>query len=114
MNMDNRFQRTGLLLGDEAFARLQNSHVAVFGLGGVGSYAAEGIARAGVGRMTILDFDRVNPTNINRQNIAFSDTVGRDKVEVMRERIAQINPECVVKGHNEFFSAENRDRKSVV
>lgn len=110
MTMDNRFQRTGLLLGDEAFARLQNSHVAVFGLGGVGSYAAESLARAGIGRMTIFDFDRVNPTNINRQNIAFSNTIGRDKVEVMRERIAQINPECVVSGHNEFFSAENSGR----
>jgi tRNA A37 threonylcarbamoyladenosine dehydratase len=108
--MDNRFHRTRLLLGDQAHEVLSKSHVAVFGLGGVGSYAAEGLARAGIGRLTIIDFDQVNPTNINRQNIALSNTVGRSKVSVMAERIAQINPECQVTAIDEFYSEENSER----
>lgn len=105
--MDNRFHRTELLLGNEALKTVKDAHVAVFGLGGVGSYAAEALARAGVGRLTIIDFDQVNPTNINRQNIALTTTIGRPKVEVMAERIALINPECQVTRIHEFFSDEN-------
>ena len=108
--MDNRFHRTILLLGEQAHQKLKQSHVAVFGLGGVGSYAAEALARAGVGRLTIIDFDQVNTTNINRQNIALSATVGRAKVEVMTERLAGINPECEVTALHEFFSEENSEQ----
>lgn len=110
INMDNRFHRTLLLLGEEGAGRLQAAHVAVFGLGGVGSYACESLARAGVGRITIVDFDKVGVTNINRQNLAFSDTVGRPKVEVMAERIALINPDCQVTALSEFFCEENSDQ----
>ncbi len=105
--MDNRFHRTDLLLGEEANNKLVRSHVAVFGLGGVGSYTAEALARAGIGELTIVDFDQVNTTNINRQNIALTSTVGRLKVEVMAERIVEINPECRVHAVQAFFSEEN-------
>ncbi|HNX75836.1 MAG TPA: tRNA threonylcarbamoyladenosine dehydratase [Candidatus Rifleibacterium sp.] len=108
--MDNRFHRTILLLGEQAYQKLKQSHVAVFGLGGVGSFAAEALARAGVGRLTIVDFDRVNTTNINRQNIALSSTVGRAKVEVMTERLAGINPECEVTALQEFYSEDNSEQ----
>lgn len=108
--MDNRFHRTGLLLGEAAMTKLRESHVAVFGLGGVGSYACESLARAGVGRLTLIDFDKVGVTNINRQNIATSETVGRQKVEVMAERIALINPECQLVMLSEFFCEDNSDR----
>jgi tRNA A37 threonylcarbamoyladenosine dehydratase len=109
-NMDNRFHRTVLLLGDEGTERLRAAHVAVFGLGGVGSYVCESLARAGVGRMTIIDFDKVGVTNINRQNIAFSDTVGQAKVEVMADHVARINPDCQIISLPEFFCEENSDR----
>lgn len=110
VKMDNRFHRTSLLLGEEAQAKLQKAHVAVFGLGGVGSFAAESLVRTGVGQVTIVDFDQVNPTNINRQNIALTGTVGRPKTEVMAERIAQINDECKVVALQEFFSEDNSAR----
>ena len=108
--MDNRFHRTELLIGEQAHKKLQQSHIAVFGLGGVGSYAAEGLARAGVGRLTIIDFDQVNTTNINRQNIALTGTVGRPKTEVMAERIAMINSECQVTALQEFYSEDNSEQ----
>ena len=107
--MDNRFQRTRLLLGDDGFAKLQKAHVAVFGLGGVGSYAAESLARSGVGEMTIVDFDTVNPTNINRQNIALESTVGLPKSQAMADRIKQINPECKLNVINKFYEEANSD-----
>jgi tRNA A37 threonylcarbamoyladenosine dehydratase len=106
---DKRFQRTGLLLGNEGLELLQNSHVAIFGLGGVGSYAAESLARSSVGKLTIIDFDKVGITNINRQNIALSDTVGLEKTGVMSERIALINPECTVDARQVFFCEENSE-----
>lgn len=108
--MDNRFHRTELLLGNKGLEALRQSHVAVFGLGGVGSFAAESLVRAGVGRITVVDFDQVNPTNINRQNIALVNTIGRAKTEVMAERIAQINDECQVTPLHEFFSEDNSDK----
>lgn len=107
--MSKRFHRTRLLLGDDGHSLLQNAHVAVFGLGGVGSYAAEGLARAGVGRLTIVDFDVVGETNLNRQNIALENTIGLPKTRVMAERIALINPECIVEEHQTFFCEENSD-----
>ncbi len=108
--MDNRFHRTELLLGDYGSKLLSQAHVAVFGLGGVGSYTCESLARAGVGQLTLIDFDKVGVTNINRQNIAFSDTVGRLKVDVMVEHIALINPDCQVTALPEFFCEDNSER----
>lgn len=108
--MDNRFHRTELLLKEHGSRLLNKAHVAIFGLGGVGSYTCESLARAGVGRLTIIDFDQVGVTNINRQNIAFSNTVGRQKVDVMAEHIALINPDCQVTTLSEFFCEDNSDR----
>ena len=90
--MDNWLERTGLLLGEEKLGLLRRAHVLVVGLGGVGAYAAEMIARAGVGRMTVADADTVNVTNINRQLVALHSTVGRQKAEVLAERLRDINP----------------------
>ena len=86
-------QRTGLLLGEEKMERLRNAHVLVVGLGGVGAYAAEMLCRAGVGRMTIVDADTVQPTNINRQLPALHSTLGKPKAEVLAERFRDINPD---------------------
>lgn len=90
--MDNWLERTELFFGREKLEKLQKAHVLVVGLGGVGAYAAEMIARAGVGRMTIADADTVSATNINRQLVALHSTVGRPKAEVMAERLRDINP----------------------
>ena len=90
--MENWLERTLLLLGEEKLNRLRQAHVLVVGLGGVGAYAAEMIARAGVGRMTLADADVVNETNINRQLVALHSTVGRQKAEVLAERLRDINP----------------------
>ena len=90
--MDNWLERTELLLGKEKLDLLRQAHVLVVGLGGVGAYAAEMIARAGVGRMTIADADTVAPNNINRQLVALHSTVGRQKAEVLADRLRDINP----------------------
>ncbi|MHC1785714.1 MAG: ThiF family adenylyltransferase [Christensenellales bacterium] len=90
--MNEQFSRSALLLGEAALERLKGSHVAVFGLGGVGGYAAEGLARAGIGHLTLIDGDRVTLSNLNRQIIALHDNVGRCKAELMRERVLAINP----------------------
>ena len=105
--MLHAFSRTELLLGSEAMQRLGQATVAVFGIGGVGSYAVEALARSGIGRIAIFDDDSVCLTNINRQLIAVRSTVGRKKVEVMRERILDINPKCVVEANECFYTAEN-------
>ena len=89
-----RFTRTKLLLGDPAFSRLSSGHVAVIGLGAVGGYVTEGLARAGVGRLTLVDFDTVQPSNINRQLLALDSTLGMPKVQAAKERIRRINPTC--------------------
>ncbi|MDI6869986.1 MAG: tRNA threonylcarbamoyladenosine dehydratase [Bacillota bacterium] len=104
---DRRFSRTELLIGPEGVARLQAAKVAVFGLGGVGSYAVEALARAGVGRLVLVDFDDICLTNINRQLHALSDTIGQPKVEVMAERVQRINPQAAVEARREFYSAAN-------
>lgn len=88
--------RTGMLLGHEAIERLARSKVAVFGLGGVGSFAAEALARAGIGHFLLVDSDRVMPSNLNRQLIALHSTIDHLKVDVMRERILDINPSAIV------------------
>jgi tRNA threonylcarbamoyladenosine dehydratase len=108
--MKDQFNRTELLFGVEAVQRLHESRVAVIGLGGVGGYACEGLARSGIGRFLIIDFDTVGPTNLNRQIIALHSTVGKPKVEVMRERILDINPEAQVDVFEGFCAIENREQ----
>lgn len=105
--MENQWIRTELLLGEEAVERLKNSRVAVFGVGGVGGYVAEALARTGVGTFDLIDKDTVSVSNINRQIIATHSTVGRVKVEAMKERILEINPEAEVHIHKCFFLPEN-------
>lgn len=105
--MLNEFSRTELLLGKEGMERLQNSAVILFGIGGVGSYAAEALARCGIGRIDLVDDDCVCLTNINRQLLATHRTVGQKKVEVMKARILDINPNCSVGVHACFYTAEN-------
>ena len=107
--MLNEFSRAQLLLGKEAMHTLASARVAVFGIGGVGSFAAEALARAGIGSIDVFDDDKVCLTNINRQLIALHSTIGRQKVEVMRERILDINPRCIVTAHACFYSAETAD-----
>ena len=107
--MREQFERTGLLLGEEAIDRLQNARVAVFGVGGVGGHVCEALVRSGVGEIDIVDNDTVSVSNINRQIIASHSTVGRLKVEVMRERLLDINPDVVVNMHACFFLPENAD-----
>ena len=106
--MLNQFSRTELLFGSEAITRLQNAHVAVFGIGGVGGYTVEALARSGVGSFDLIDNDTVALTNLNRQIIATLDTVGQPKVEVMAKRIASINPDAKVNCRQCFFLPENQ------
>ncbi len=103
---DGRFARIELMLGKEACERLRNSFVTVVGLGAVGSYAVEGLARAGIGRLRVVDFDKIVLSNINRQLYALTSTVGRLKCEVARERILDINPDCIVETVDGFMDGE--------
>lgn len=105
--MSEQFSRTEALLGADAIEKLKNARVAVFGIGGVGSYVVEALARAGVGALDLIDSDTVAESNINRQLIALHSTVGRDKVEVAKERIADINPDCKVRTYKTFYLPEN-------
>lgn len=104
------FARTKLLLLDEGMEKLRNARVAVFGIGGVGGYVAEALARSGVGALDLIDHDTVDVTNINRQIIALYSTVGRLKTEVMQERIQDINPSCLVRTHDCFFLPETEEK----
>ena len=106
---DARFGRTELLVGAEGLRRLAEAHVAIFGLGGVGSYAVEAIARAGVGHIRLVDFDTLEPSNLNRQLFALESTLGRPKVDVARERIADIHSKARVEAIRAFADAENLD-----
>lgn len=108
--MANRYERTELLLGKEALAKLRRAHVAVFGVGGVGGYAVEALARAGIGHFTLIDNDTVSESNINRQIIALSSTVGRYKVDVFAARIADIDPDTVVHLSKSFVLPDNIDQ----
>ena len=101
--MLHEFSRTELLIGTEALKKLKNSKVAVFGIGGVGSYAVEGLVRSGVGKFVLIDDDCICLTNINRQLHATRKTVGRPKVEVMKERILEINPNAEVEVYQKFY-----------
>ena len=108
--MLNQFSRTQLLYGKEAMEKLASSRVAVFGIGGVGGYVVEALVRSGVGTLDIIDDDKVCLTNINRQIIATTKTVGRYKVDVAEERIHDINPKCVVNSYKTFFLPETKDQ----
>lgn len=103
------FQREELLIGKENLKKLQQKHVAVFGLGGVGSYVVEGLVRAGIGKFTLIDFDKVDVSNINRQIIATTKTVSRYKVDVEEERIKEINPDAKVITYKEFVGNQNEN-----
>ena len=97
--MPNQFSREELLIGKEAVEKLKNSKVAVFGIGGVGSFVVEGLARAGVGHIVIVDYDKVDESNINRQIEALHSTIGKYKIDVMKERILDINPKAIVEAY---------------
>ena len=105
--MKEEFERTALMFGEAAQDRLCRSHVAVFGLGGVGGYAVEALARSGVGQLTLIDGDRVTRSNINRQLIATGKTVGKFKADSFLERIAEINPDCRAVAVNSFITPES-------
>ena len=108
--MKEQFSRSRMLLGEEAMDRLAASRVAVFGVGGVGGFAVEALARSGVGTIDIIDNDTVVLSNLNRQIIATMDAVGRDKVDVMKERILSINPDVTVNAYKCFYLPETADQ----
>lgn len=110
--MKEQFERTGLLLGEEAVELLQQKRVAVFGIGGVGGFTVEALVRSGVGAIDLIDKDEVSVTNINRQIIATQKTLGMPKVEVMKERILEINPHCKVTTHECFYLPETANQFS--
>ena len=106
--MKEQHSRTAMLIGEDGVERLIKSHIAIFGVGGVGGYAVEALARAGVGRITLVDSDKVCESNINRQIIATHSTVGQYKTEAMRDRILSVNPQCEVICRSVFFDENNR------
>lgn len=103
----HKFARTEMLIGTENLNKLKNSSVIIFGIGGVGSYSVEALARAGVGKLRLVDFDDICLTNLNRQLHALKGTVGKIKAEVMAERVKLINPDCEVEVVKEFYTVEN-------
>lgn len=108
--MLNQFSRTQLLYGEENMGRFASSRVAVFGIGGVGGYVVEALARSGIGALDLIDDDKVCLTNINRQILATRKTVGKYKVDVAEERVHEINPDCVVRTYKTFFLPETQDQ----
>lgn len=107
--MLNQFSRTELIFGKEAMEKLAKARVAVFGIGGVGGYTVEALARSGIGGLDLIDDDKVCLTNINRQIIATRKTIGRYKVDVAAERVADINPDCAVRTYKTFYMPETQD-----
>ena len=107
MYRDTMYHRTSLLIGDDGIEKLKNSHVWIFGVGGVGSYAGEALVRAGVGRLTVVDHDVVSVSNLNRQLIALRSTVGKPKTEVFVQRALDINPDIRVTGINRCYTPDN-------
>lgn len=105
-----QFVRTEMLVGKEAMLKLQKARVAIFGVGGVGSYVVEALARAGVGHFALFDNDTVNESNINRQLIALHSTIGKKKVDVAKDRILDINPKAVVEAYSVFYLPENAEQ----
>ena len=108
-NMENRFSRTEALLGEQAMEKLKKARVAVFGIGGVGGHVVDALVRSGVGAVDIVDSDKVCLSNLNRQIIATESSIGKYKVDVMKERILDINPEAVVNVHKCFYLPETKD-----
>lgn len=108
--MGNRFDRTKRLLGAKSIEKLANAHVAVFGIGGVGGHAVDALVRSGIGEITIVDSDEVAKSNINRQLIATTKTIGCKKVDVMKEHLTEINPEVKVHSYDCFFLPETKDQ----
>ena len=107
--MKEQFLRTGMLLGQDAVTRLQNARVAVFGLGGVGGYTVEALARAGIGQLDLIDNDTISLSNVNRQLLATHSTLGMDKTEAARLRVLDINPDCIVRTHKVFYTPDTAD-----
>ena len=108
--MDKFKERTRIVIGDEGIKKLKDSRVLVFGLGGVGSFVVESLARAGIGNLTIVDFDKVDETNINRQLPALHSTIGRYKADVMKERILDINPNINLVSHIELYNEDTSEK----
>ena len=108
--MINEFSRTELLLGADGMKKLKNARVAVFGIGGVGGYAVEALARSGVGALDLIDKDEISPTNINRQIIATHSTVGMPKVEAAAQRVKDINPDCTVRAYQMFYVPDTAEQ----
>ncbi len=108
--MSERFSRTEMLLGEAGMKALSEARVAIFGLGGVGGYVTEALARSGVRALDLIDHDRICPSNINRQILATEKTVGRYKVDVAAERIRDINPDCVVREYHTFYLPDTADQ----
>ena len=108
--MENQFSRTELLFGKKAMEKFAGSRVAVFGIGGVGGYTTEALVRSGIGEIDLIDSDRVSLTNLNRQIIALRSTVGKYKVDIMQERIMDINPDIKVHVHKCFYLPETKDQ----
>jgi len=108
--MSTAFQRTERLLGPDAMQKLNRSRVAVFGLGGVGGYVVEALARSGVGALDLIDRDTVSESNINRQILALHSTVGKNKVDVAKDRVLDINPECTIKTYMLFYTPDTADQ----
>ena len=105
--MTSQFSRTARILGENTIKILSDKHIAIFGLGGVGGYVAEALVRSGIGKFDLIDHDKIDITNLNRQIIATHKTIGRDKAEVMRERMLEINPAAEITIHPCFFLPEN-------
>lgn len=104
-----RFQREKKLIGEENFNKLKESNIIIFGVGGVGGFVVESLVRSGIGKITVVDFDDIDITNINRQIIATEKTIGRNKVQVIIERMKEINPNLIIKGIKEKYSRETRN-----
>lgn len=105
--MEDKFSRTEMLIGNDGMEKLNDAKVAIFGLGGVGSFVCEGLARSGVGNFILVDFDKVDESNINRQLIANVNTIGEYKVDLMRKRILEINPDAKIETYREFYLADS-------
>ena len=112
--MQNQFSRSELLIGKEGIEKLHKSRVAIFGIGGVGGYTVDALVRSGVEQIDLIDDDKVCLTNLNRQLIATRKTVGKDKVDIMRERILEINPKVTVNVYKTFFLPENAAENMMV
>ena len=106
--MEKKFSRTEMLVGNDGMEKLKNAKVAVFGIGGVGSFVCEGLARSGIGNFVLVDYDKIDESNINRQLIATVKTISKYKAELMRERILEINPDANVEVHREFYMADSK------